>query len=191
MREVSSTALEDPAYRVPAGPPGEYGLAWLRHHVARFDDSPTHLIRRDLIEKVIGEVGLPEIVANPTTTLLAALDLPPVLRDDVAAVALAYQRHAPQSEQADAAAERLLSACGGRTDVAAATVCVLVQAHAGVSALVAAIDRGGDEPPIPFTRRIGPAGEVAVDLADAPFGRGPHRCPGEELGRHLAAQVAV
>lgn len=30
---------------------------------------------------------------------------------------------------------------------------------------------------------------VPVNLADAHFGRGPHQCPGERLGRHLADQV--
>jgi hypothetical protein len=44
---------------------------------------------------------------------------------------------------------------------------------------VAAVLR--DDPPVPATRRRRPDGEIVlVDLRDAPFGAGPHACPGRE-----------
>ncbi|MFC7621845.1 hypothetical protein [Microlunatus sp. GCM10028923] len=182
---AASRVLEDDAYRVPSGPSGSSGLAWLRHHVPRFTDGPDQVRLRGRVEAVLAELAEAPFDTDPTTTLLRALGLPAGLRADVAAAAGAYQPHLQQSAEADAAADRLVEACGGRTEDAAARVCVLVQAHAGVAALTAATDG----PPIPYTRRIGPAGEVAVDLADAPFGAGPHRCPGEDLGRRLAAEA--
>lgn len=181
----SSRVLRDDAYRVPAGPPGSSGLAWLRQYVPRFSEGADHARLRGRVVAVIAEIADAPFGTDPTTTVLLALGLPAGLRGDVAVVAGAYQPQLPQSAAADAATDRLVEACGGRTEDSAARVCVLVQAHAGVGALLAATDG----PPIPYTRRIGPDGEVAVDLADVPFGAGPHRCPGEELGRRLAAEA--
>jgi hypothetical protein len=109
------------------------------------------------------------------------------LETDVAAVALAYQPHTQASPEADAAADRLVAACGGRTEESAARVCVLVQAHAATLALIAQRQTKNNTPPVPATRRIAPDGrELLVDLAAAPFGAGLHACPGQALALHLA-----
>ncbi|QHB99784.1 hypothetical protein EK0264_05490 [Epidermidibacterium keratini] len=187
MTTQTSSALSDPAYAVPTGPAGESGLAWLRHHVPRFTNGARHARLRTAVEAVIAAVDDAPYTADPTTTLLTALGLPRHHKSDVERVAGAYQPHVEQSAAADAAADRLLAACGGRTDDAAAKVCVLVQAHAGITALLATTDG----PPIPRTRRVGPDGDVEVDLADAPFGAGAHRCPGERLGRRLAEEAGA
>jgi hypothetical protein len=109
------------------------------------------------------------------------------LAADVALASAAYQPHAPQSGKADAAADRLVAACGGRTEQAASIVCVLVQADAACAALAERLRTGSADPPLAATRRIAPDGEqVEVDLADAHFGRGTHQCPGEALATRLA-----
>ena len=121
---------------------------------------------------------------------MAALGLPAELEADVALVAAAYQPHLPQVEEADLAADRLVEACGGRTEQSAAIVCVLVQAHAATLAMITERRAGSSAAPVPFTRRVRPTGEeVLVDLGDAHFGRGRHQCPGEQLARHLAEQA--
>jgi hypothetical protein len=187
---LADAVLEDPAYRVPSAPGGSTGLAWLRARVARFSDGAEHRRRRALAEEVIAGLRDADGAASPTRSLLRALGLPEDTEADVALVAAAYQPHAPQSEAADAAADRLVEACGGRTEQAAARVGVLVQAHAATLALVEARRTGSDAPPVPATRRIAPDGtEVAVDLTDAHFGRGPHRCPGEDLATRLAEEA--
>jgi hypothetical protein len=115
------------------------------------------------------------------------MGLPPSLEPDVAAVALAYQPHVPAPPEADAAADRLVAACGGRTEESAARVCVLIQAHAATLALIARLQEGSGEPAVPVTRRVAPDGhEILVDLATAPFGAGRHACPGRLLALHLA-----
>jgi cytochrome P450 len=55
------------------------------------------------------------------------------------------------------------------------------------AALVASALR--DDPPVLSTRRVGPDGPVAVDLAGLPFGAGPHACPGRDLAVALATGV--
>ena len=61
------------------------------------------------------------------------------------------------------------------------------QTHAATAALVEQLRSGAAGPPVPTTRRIGPDGvEVEVDLSDAHFGAGPHRCPGRDLALRLA-----
>ena len=187
MECVSSDVLEDPAYSVPSAPAASRGVGWLRGEVPRFSDGDAHRRRRALVVSVIDRLGLVSYEGTPTRSLLAALGLPPDLEADVGLVAAAYQPHLPQSEEADSAADRLVAACGGRTDAAAAIVCVLVQSHAATLALIAERRAGSSASPVPFTRRVAPSGdEVLVDLRDAHFGRGPHRCPGEQLARHLA-----
>ncbi len=187
MRRLPSDVLDDPRYRVPSVPPAASGVAWLRAHVARFCEGEAHRRRRQLAVSVID--GLTELPAagSPTARILARLGLPRELEPDVALVAAAYQPHAPQSAAADAAADRLVAGCGGRTEAAAATAGVLVQAHAATLALAEALRTGSDARPVPDTRRIAPDGvEVLVDLAGAPFGRGAHRCPGQDLALELA-----
>jgi hypothetical protein len=179
--------LEDPAYSVPVALPATSGVGWLRGVVARFSEGDTHRRRRALVVSVIEQLGLVTYEGTPTRSLLAALGLPADLEADVALVAAAYQPHLPQVHAADLAADRLVEACGGRTESAAAVVCVLVQAHTATLALIDEHRAGSTTPPVPFTRRVRPSGEVVlVDLHDAQFGRGPHQCPGEQLARHLA-----
>lgn len=181
--------LDDPRYRVPPAPPAASGVAWLRAHVARFCDGEAHRRRRGLAVAVID--GLHDLPAagSPTARILAGLGLPGRLEADVALVAAAYQPHASPSPAADDAADRLVAACGGRTEAAAAVACVLVQAHAATLALVDTLRRGSDAPPVPTTRRLAPDGvEVLVDLAGAWFGGGAHRCPGRALALDLARE---
>jgi hypothetical protein len=187
---VSSDALEDPAYSVPEAPAAAGGVAWLRGSVPRFSEGAAHHRRRKLVVRVIERLGFVAAAGTPTQALLTALGLAPDLEADVALVAASYQPHFPQSEDADAASDRLVAACGGRTEEVAARICVLVQAHAATLALVEAQRTGSSSPPVLFTRRVGPSGdEVLVDLTDAHFGRGPHQCPGERLAHHLADQA--
>lgn len=190
MRTLTSTVLEDPGFRVPECPPGGSGIAWLRGGVARFSEGRDHARRRALVDETLAGLAVdPRPGGDPTGALLAALGLPEGLVGAVAAAAGAYHPHLPVTPEADEAVERLVAACGGRHDErTAAKLCVLVQAHSATRALIALRLRGGDGPPVPRTRRIGPGGEtVEVDLSDAPFGRGPHACPGRDLAHRLAA----
>jgi hypothetical protein len=187
MEMAVSDVLLDPAFTVPAVPEAAAGVGWIRCHVARFCEGTAHAQRRDLIERVIAGIGRPRRLSSPAATLLAAMGLPPGLEPDVAAVALAYQPHVPVPPEADAAADRLVAACGGRTGESAARVCVLIQAHAATLALIARLQAGDGEPAVPVTRRVAPDGrEVLVDLATAPFGAGRHACPGQALALYLA-----
>lgn len=191
MQRLPSDVLTDPAYRVPEPEPADHGMAWLRGHVVRFCEGEEHARRREQTQAVIDAVAYAPFVQSPTHSLLAALGLPGRFAADVALASAAYQPHAPQSPEADAAADRLVAACGGRSEQAATRVCVLVQAHAACTALAERIRLGSDAPPLAATRRVTPAGEqVEVDLADAHFGRGAHRCPGEALATRLAREYA-
>jgi hypothetical protein len=59
--------------------------------------------------------------------------------------------------------------------------------HAATLALIARLRAGDGGPAVPVTRRVAPDGrEVLVDLAAAPFGAGPHACPGQPLALYLA-----
>jgi hypothetical protein len=179
--------LLDPAFAVPAVPEAAAGVGWIRCMVPRFCEGAAHARRRALTEQVIVRIGRPRRSSSPTAALLDAMGLDRGLEPDVAAVALAYQPHVPVPPEADAAADRLAAACGGRTEESAARVCVLVQAHAATLALIARRQAGDDAPAVPVTRRIAPDGhEILVDLAAAPFGAGRHACPGRALALYLA-----
>src|SRR4051812_863946 len=187
MRRLKSDVLDDPRYRGPLVPPVACGVAWLRAHVARFCEGEAHRRRRQLAVSLID--GLTELPAagSPTVRILAGLGLPQELEPNVALVAAAYQPHAPESAAADAAADRLVAGWGGGTGAAAAPAGILAQAHAAPLPLADPLRSGSDAPPAPDPRRIAPDGvEVLVDLADAPFGRGAHRCPGQDLALELA-----
>ncbi len=188
MDLLGSDVLEDERYLVPAVPHGAGGLAWLRASVPRFCDGPPHARRRALVDALLAglEVG-PATGGEPTAVLLRALGLPARCAPDVALVAAAYQPHAPQSADADAAADRLVARCGRRDEETAARICVLVQAHGALGALATARRDGATGPPVPTTRRVAPSGRtVEVDLTGAPFGRGRHACPGRALTEVLA-----
>ncbi|WP_433338677.1 hypothetical protein [Spirillospora sp. CA-294931] len=185
---METTVLTDPAYTVPQCPPAETGIAWLRANVARFSDGPAHTRRRRLIDDLLAALTVvPRPGADPTATLLAALGLPPELAADVDTIATAYHPHQPATREADTAVERLATACGGHDEQAAAKICVLVQAHAATRALITQLRSGGEGPPVPVTRRVDPHGRtVEVDLTEAPYGAGPHACPGRDLAQRLA-----
>ncbi|MGH3286090.1 MAG: hypothetical protein ACRDPD_15615 [Streptosporangiaceae bacterium] len=187
MEMARVEVLLDPAFTVPAVPETAAGVGWIRCMVPRFCEGDAHARRRALVEQVIARIGRPRRSSSPTAALLDAMGLAADLESDVAAVALAYQPHAPVPPAADAAADRLVAACGGRTEESAARVCVLVQAHAATLALIARRQAGDGAPAVPATRRITPDGqEIMVDLAAAPFGAGRHACPGQALALHLA-----
>ena len=170
MECVASDVLEDPAYSVPVVPPATSGVGWLRGAVVRFSEGEAHLRRRALVVSVIEQLGLVTYEGTPTRSLLVALGLPADLEADVALVAAAYQPHFAQTDEADVAADRLVAACGGRNENAAAVVCVLVQAHAATLALIDERRAGSSTPPVPFTRRVRPDGEeVLVDLQRRSF----------------------
>jgi hypothetical protein len=179
--------LLDRAFTVPSVPQAPDGVGWIRWMVPRFCEGEAHAQRRAMVERVIGRIGRPERLSSPTATLLGAMGLPLARESEVAMVAQAYQPHAPVLPEADAAANRLVAACGGRTEESAARVCVLVQAHSATLALIDRLRAGDGAPAVPTTRRIAPDGhEVLVDLAAAPFGAGRHACPGQALALYLA-----
>ena len=66
-------------------------------------------------------------------------------------------------------------------DAVATDISFLVQAARATAALIE-----GRDPAVPSTRRIGPDGEVELDLTGLPFGAGRHACPGERHARAIA-----
>ncbi len=190
MERLDRSVLSDPSFLIPPVAGGESGLPWLRQHVARFCDGDAHARRRGLVEAVIQELEAARFVSSPTASLLRAMGLPAALAEDVALVAGSYQPHSGQSTEADAAADRLVQACGGRDEQSAARVCVLVQAHAATDALIRTRREGSSDAPVATTRRARPDGTVVeVDLRDAHYGEGPHRCPGRDLAERFAAEA--
>ncbi len=164
-------------------------MAWFRANVARFVDGPDHVRRRAVVEEVLATLVVVQPPGgDPTLAIMQALGMDEMHLRDVSLVAAAYQPHAVQSREADDAADALISALGGRTQLSAARLSILAQAHAATPALVERMRTGDPRPPVAATRRMDPAGtEVAVDLATDPFGRGPHACPGKALALQLAA----
>ena len=76
MELLGSDVLADERYLVPPSPPGDTGLAWLRAHVTRFCDGPTHARRRALTDALLAGLTIPPGSSDPTAALLCALDLP-------------------------------------------------------------------------------------------------------------------
>lgn len=160
MDLVSSLVVEDKRFRVPEA----------------------------MVDGVLADVEMsPNAGSDPTEVLVEAMGLLARYATEVAAVANSYQPHLPQSEAADAAVERLVSAFGERDEQTAARIGCLVQAHAATRALVGMLRSGGGGPPVATTRRVGPDGAlVEVDLSDAHFGRGHHGCHGRQIALRLA-----
>ncbi|UPK75122.1 hypothetical protein MU582_00365 [Nocardioidaceae bacterium SCSIO 66511] len=186
---LRSTVLLDPAYRMPTPEAGAHGMGWLRSHIARFADGTDHARMRAAVEDQLDRLDVdPYPGEDPTDCLLRSLGLPRSLAHQVASIAAAYHPHQPTTTEADEAVERFVTEFDERSERVAATICLLVQAHAGTRALIDALEAGDGRAPVPMTRRVAPDGTVVeVDLADAHFGRGPHACPGEAIARRLAA----
>jgi hypothetical protein len=186
--------LTDPDWTIPPLPPGDGPLDRLRRAVARFADGPVHAARRAEVEAVLAGVdpdGLRAAAARdprPVVVLAAALGVadPEAVAALVETVAAAWFPGTGEPAEADAAVVALL----GMVDVV--RLSVLVQAGGPVAAWVAAAGDGDldralrDRPPVPATRRWKDGETVAVPLAGAPFGAGPHRCPGAAHARALA-----
>lgn len=194
---MSHTVLTDPEFAVPPvpdSPPG--GVAWLRSSVARFSSGTAHQRRRALAVAELASVDpdnlrrrAAERGGGPVEVLAEALGLRADVADDVAVVAKSYQPHTAITEEADQAVARLIKACGGVADEATANrIGLLIQACDATKALVANTVAGRTDPPVPLTRRVAPDGTlVEISLAEAPFGIGPHACPGREHALALAA----
>ncbi len=183
-RDRVAAILEDPAYIVPPAEPGPFGtLAWLRTTVCRFAEGTDHARRRALVEARLATVGDLRGDVSPVRALALALGIAADVEAAVDAVAALYLTGGPG---ADDAVARLVAAVGpGDPEAVAADISILVQASRATAALIE-----GRDPPVPSTRRIGPGGEVELDLSGLPFGAGRHRCPGERQARALAAARA-
>jgi hypothetical protein len=162
-RDRVAAILEDPAYVVPPATPGPFGtVAWLRATACRFAEGEDHARRRALVEARLAAI-------EPGVPLALALGITDDVQADVDAVAAVYVSGAPG---ADDAVARLVRAVGpGDPEAIAADISILVQAARAIAV------------PPASTRRIGPDGEVELDLTGRPFGAGRHRCPGERLAR--------
>jgi cytochrome P450 len=152
----------------------------------------THTLRTD---DVVREV--------PVRTLAEALGLPDVDVSAVRTVASGYLSGVAGPET-DAAVATLVESFGGVADEqTAARISLLVQACEATAALIGkAMPAVGDDvgalvesvlqtdPPVRSTTRQDAAGEtVRVDLAELPFGAGPHACPGRQQAVALATGV--
>ncbi|WP_328448525.1 hypothetical protein [Amycolatopsis sp. NBC_00438] len=215
------TQLTAPVPPVPADvPPG--GVAWLRATVARFSNGSEHVRRRALAVSLLAEidenavqdkafawtqrilskvedVDVMAVLARPVPVgvLAEALGLPDVSAE-VALVAAAYHPHVTPSEAAEAAMGRLIGACGGVTELAAARIGVLVQACDATAGLIgnalsaSLAGKPGEllaDPPVLRTRRRVDGEDVTVELTGMPFGAGPRECPGSAHAIALATGV--
>lgn len=189
------------------------GIAWLRAHVPRFCDGPAHRRRRDLVIAELDRLSPEALRAAARTVggplphvrvLANALGLPHISLEAVAKVAAHYQPYEPVDAAADAAVAELVTACGGIADEhTAARICLLVQACAATSALVAnahgftgaAEERiartMNEDPPLRATRRIVDGELVELDMRhpDLGFGAGPHACPGRTHALAMATGI--
>lgn len=165
-REEIGRVLADPRYGVPAAPPGDRGLAWLRSTVSRFVNGEAHARRRAIIEGEIGRLepsalresardraaatldaaeGRIEVMASvarpvPLAALGAGVGLGEDALDgtvaDVMVVAPAYASGAAD-DRVDAGVERLRAALHrGSPEETAAAIAVLVQACEATAALI-------------------------------------------------------
>jgi cytochrome P450 len=211
------TSLSAPVPPVPLDvPPGS--IAWLRASVARFSNGADHVRRRVLAvaelaaidvdslrekaflrtQAVISGRDVVDVMAEiarpvPVGVLAEALGLPDVSAD-VAGVAAAYHPHVVPGEAAEAALTRLVAACGGPTEPAAARIGLLVQACDATAGLIgnglfaSLTGKPAEQPVLATRRRIG-GEDVTVSLAGTPFGAGPRACPGSRHALALSAGV--
>jgi hypothetical protein len=210
------TSLSAPVPPVPLDvPPGS--VAWLRASVARFSNGSDHTRRRALAVSLLDSVGdlreaafsrtreivtaletfdVMAVIARPVPVgvLAEALGLPDVSAD-VTPVAAAYHPHVSPGADAEAALGRLIAACGGTADeAAAARIGLLVQACDATAGLIgnelsASLTGKPAEQPVLGTRRRIDGEDVMVSLAETPFGAGPRACPGSRHANALATGV--
>ncbi|HIY66925.1 MAG TPA: isocitrate lyase/phosphoenolpyruvate mutase family protein [Candidatus Agrococcus pullicola] len=177
--------LDDPRFVVAPVPDADEGVAWLRAHVARFSEGIEHERRRALTLSLLDAIEPSSLrrPGHPVATLAEAMGLPRATAADIEVVTACYQPHEPVTAEADAAVARLVAVAGNAWDEAtAARIGILIQACAATRSMIA-----GNEPPVPATRRISPAGkEIVVSLEGGPFGAGRHECPGRDHALALA-----
>jgi cytochrome P450 len=145
-----------------------------------------------------GNLTAGDLAAIGRAVAVAVLGGPPA---PVAAVAVAYHSADPA---ADDAVATLVAWFGGTPDEAtAARIGVLVQAcdataglieRAAASGIVGTVDdivaaTLRDDPPVLATRRLVDGEVRLVSLVGAPFGAGPHACPGREHAIAIASGV--
>ncbi|WP_410638253.1 hypothetical protein [Amycolatopsis sp. lyj-346] len=186
--------------------------------MARFSNGPDHVRRRALgvdalasvdadslrekafsrTHRIVAGLDVVEVMAEiarpvPVGVLAEALGLPDVSAD-VVPVAAAYHPHVVPDAAAEAALARLVAACGGPSELAAARIGLLVQACDATAGLIgnelfAWLTGKPAEQPVLATRRRIDGEDVTVSLAGTPFGAGPRACPGSWHARALAAGV--
>ncbi|KDN16171.1 hypothetical protein DV20_42175 [Amycolatopsis rifamycinica] len=186
--------------------------------MARFSNGPDHVRRRALAveelasvdadslqhkafartDAIVAGLDVVDVMAElarpvPVGVLAEALGLPDVSAD-VVPVAAAYHPHVEPDPAAEAALTRLIAACGGPAELAAARIGLLVQACDATAGLIgnelfAALTGKPAEQPVLATRRRIDGEDVTVSLAGTPFGAGPRACPGSRHARALAAGV--
>jgi cytochrome P450 len=211
------TSLSAPVPVVPFDVPLG-SVAWLRASVARFSNGSDHARRRSLAvdllagvdayslrgrafartAQLVGELETFDVMAVlarpvPVGVLAEALGLPDVSAD-VTSVAAAYHPHVTPDAEAEAALGRLIAACGGTTELAAARIGLLVQACDATAGLIgnelsARLSGKPVGQPVLRTRRRIDGEDVAVSLAGTPFGAGPRECPGSAHAIALSTGV--
>ncbi|MFI9404155.1 hypothetical protein [Nocardia sp. NPDC052316] len=202
---------------VPAVPrvDAPVGLAWLRSHVPRFAEGVEHQRLRRLVTAELDRLSPADLRQRARTTtgplphvrvLAESLGLHNISTEAVALVAAHYQPYEPDNTAADDAVAELVTAISGVADDAtAARICLLVQACAATSALIAnarqlpvedtaeqIIERTMIEnPPLRSTRRFINEAVVELDIRHPGlgFGAGPHACPGRAHAIAIAAGI--
>ncbi|MFJ9781148.1 hypothetical protein ACIRSS_16290 [Amycolatopsis sp. NPDC101161] len=216
------TSLSAPVPPVPVDVPLG-SVAWLRATVSRFSNGPDHVRRRalavsalaqvdpevlrrkafEVASRVLGDgVDVMAVVARPVPIAVLAGELGLLVTPaDVVAVAAAYHPHVVPDAAAEDALGRLLAACGGPTELAAARIGLLVQACDATAGLIGnalLVARNGNtaeeavagaQPPVLSTRRRVDGQDVVVELTGTPFGAGPRECPGSRHAIALATGV--
>ncbi|MFB8281534.1 hypothetical protein [Nocardia colli] len=212
--QVRATLINAPVPAVPAVD-APVGIAWLRAHVPRFSTGSEHQRLRALVTTELDKLSPADLRERARTAegplphvhaLAEALGLQGISVDTVALVAAHYQPYEPDNAAADDAVLELVAACGGIADEAtAARICLLVQACAATSALVAnarQLDAPGtaeqliertmnENPPLRSTRRVVDGEVVELDMRHPGlgFGAGPHACPGRAHAIAIATGI--